>query len=83
MSHAQRIDEVRREVTQAFARMEVAEPSQFRETILLHRGAYCGRRFEADGAYAIWFLEEDEVKFYRTSHSAAEHPSSLESRMAA
>jgi hypothetical protein len=71
MPHAQRIDEIRRQVTETFARMEVPEPDQFRESILIRKGSYCGRRFEADGAYAIWFLEEDEVKFYRTHHSPA------------
>ena len=65
MPHAQRINDIRRQVTETFARMEVREPDQFREAILIRKGAYCGRRFEADGAYAIWFLEEDEVKFYR------------------
>lgn len=69
MPHAQRIDEIRRQVTETFARMEVSEPDQFRESILIRKGSYCGRRFEAEGAYAIWFLEEDEVKFYRTLQS--------------
>jgi hypothetical protein len=70
MPHAQRIDEIRRQVTDTFSQMKVPEPDQFRESILIRNGSYCGRRFEADEAYAIWFLEEDEVKFYRTHHSA-------------
>ena len=74
MPHAQRIDEIRRQVTVNFARMEVSEPGQFRESILIRKGSYCGRRFEADGAYAIWFLEEDEIKFYRTHHTPATVP---------
>ena len=69
MPHAQRIDEIRRQVTETFARMEVPEPDQFHESILIRKGSYCGRRFEADGAFAIWFLEEDEVKFYRSLES--------------
>ena len=71
MPHAQRIDEIRRQVTETFARMEIREPDQFRESILIRKGSYCGRRFEADGAFAVWFLEEDEVKFYRTFHNPA------------
>lgn len=51
--------------------MEVREPDQFRESLLLRKGCYCGRRFEADGAYAVWFLEENEVKFYDTHQSPA------------
>lgn len=71
MPHAQRIDEIRRQVTDTFSRMDVREPDQFRESILIRNGSYCGRRFDADEAYAIWFLEEDEVKFYRTHQSPA------------
>jgi hypothetical protein len=71
MPHAQRIDEIRRQVAQTFGRMEVREPDQFRESILIRKGSYCGRRFEAEGAYAVWFLEEDEVKFYRTLQGPA------------
>jgi hypothetical protein len=71
MHHAQRIEEIRRQVIETFSRMEVREPDQFRESILIRKGSYCGRRFEAEGAYAIWFLEEDEVKFYQTHHSPA------------
>jgi hypothetical protein len=69
MPHAQRTDEIRRQVTETFARMAILEPEQFRESLLIRKGSYCGRRFEAEGAYAIWFLEEDEVKFYRTLQS--------------
>ena len=71
MPHAQRVDEIRRQVTETFARMEVPGPDQFRESILIRNGSYCGRRFEAESAFAIWFLEEDEVKFYRTFHNPA------------
>jgi hypothetical protein len=71
MPHAQRIDEIRRQVSETFAGMEIREPSQFRESILIRKGSYCGRRFEAEGAYAIWFLEEDEVKFYRSLQTPA------------
>lgn len=74
MSHALRIAEVRQQVSETFAHMQVPQPDQFRESILLRGGAYCGRRFEADGAYAIWFLEEDEVKYYATAPDVARLP---------
>ncbi len=70
MPHSQRIDAVRRQVSEAFARMQIREPEQFRESLLIRNGVYCGRRFEGHGAYAVWFLEEDEVKFYGTSPAA-------------
>lgn len=34
------------------------------ETILVRDGYYCGRRFQADHMQAIWFIEEDQIKFY-------------------
>ena len=71
MPHAQRIDEIRRQVSETFARMDIPDPDRFRESILIRKGSYFGRRFEAEGAYAIWFLEEDEVKFYRTLQGPA------------
>ncbi len=85
MPHAQRIAEVRRQVSETFAHMQVPQPDQYRESILLRGGIYCGRRFEAHGANAIWFLEEDEVKFYRTfpGPARADAPPAESRRMAA
>jgi hypothetical protein len=34
------------------------------ESCLLQDGAYCGRRFTLGGFQAVWFFEEDQVKFY-------------------
>ena len=70
MAHAQRIDEVRRQVRETFAGLQVRQPETFRESILIRDGSYCGRRFEAEGAYAVWFLEEDEIKFYQAPDGA-------------
>lgn len=70
MQHAQLTNEVRRLVAQTFADLGVAEPDQVRESILIRDGNYCGRRFEAGAAEAIWFVEENELKFYRLDGSA-------------
>ena len=37
------------------------------ESILVRSGNYCGHRFESHGISAVWFLEEQEVKFYGTA----------------
>ncbi|MDX1948569.1 MAG: hypothetical protein SFU86_24495 [Pirellulaceae bacterium] len=71
MHHAQRTHEVRRLVATTFADLGVAEPEQFRESILIRDGSYCGRRFVSDSATAIWFIEENEVKFYRADGRVA------------
>lgn len=34
------------------------------ETILIRNGFYCGRRYQAVSSHAIWFCEENQLKFY-------------------
>jgi hypothetical protein len=58
------IEAIRQQVAQAFADMGLAEPKDFRETILIRGGNYCGRRFEGSTGHAIWFVEENQLKFY-------------------
>jgi hypothetical protein len=38
-----------------------AEPS---ESILIRDGAYCGRRFEVEGSYAVWLIKEDQLTVF-------------------
>ncbi|MEX2173483.1 MAG: hypothetical protein WD872_03920 [Pirellulaceae bacterium] len=71
MHHAHLIEAVRRLVTASFVELGEPHAEQLRETILIRGGAYCGRRFEADTATAIWFLEENQVKLYRADGSVA------------
>ena len=65
MQHVQLTNEVRRLVAQTFADLGVTDPDQVQESILIRDGSYCGRRFEAEFAVAVWFVEENEIKFYR------------------
>jgi hypothetical protein len=34
------------------------------ESILIRQGVYCGRRFQAARGYAIWFVEENQIKVF-------------------
>ena len=34
------------------------------ESILIRDGHYCGRRFESGGMSAVWFIEENQIKFF-------------------
>jgi hypothetical protein len=44
---------------------ELQLPAQeLEETILVRNGFYCGRRYQAAAAHAIWFCEENQLKFY-------------------
>ena len=40
------------------------DDEDLQESILINGGFYCGRRFEAGGLSAVWFIEENQVKFY-------------------
>jgi hypothetical protein len=64
MPHLQMVDSVRQTIVATFAAMGLPEPEQFRETLLLCDGNYCGRRFQHEVAQAVWFFEENEIKFY-------------------
>ena len=63
---------VRRLVAHAFDQLGQAEGGEIRETILIRDGYYCGRRFETDSASAVWFVEENQVKFYRADGTVAQ-----------
>jgi hypothetical protein len=64
MHHAQHTFQIRQFIAEAFLDLGARPESAVRETILIRNAQYCGRRFDRDGFQAIWFVEEDEVKFY-------------------
>jgi hypothetical protein len=72
MHHAHVTEAVRRRVAEIFAQHGNDPPQELRETILVSDGAYCGRRFDAPHGHAIWFVEEDQLKFYHPDGSVAE-----------
>lgn len=62
MSHLEIVERVRARIRALFQDAGVAE-SDVRETILIRGGHYCGRRFTAAGCQAVWFVEENQIKF--------------------
>ena len=70
MVHAQLTATVRSLVAKTFAELGVSD-ADFRETLLVCGGTYCGRRFKAEEGQAVWFFEENEVKFYGGDGSIA------------
>lgn len=44
-----------------------------RETLLIRDGAYCGHRYCVDSLQAVWFIEEDEIKFYGQDGRVIDH----------
>jgi len=71
MSHSQITDTVRRTVTETLVAIGLSDCSEAQETILIRDGAYCGRRFDASRGHAIWFVEEEQIKFFRADGSLA------------
>jgi hypothetical protein len=64
MTHAQLTESVRAQVAETFATLGNQADGDVRESVLIRAGNYCGRRFSSEGLTAIWFVEENQVKFY-------------------
>jgi hypothetical protein len=79
MPHPHSTEAVRRRVAHTFAELGLAG-TELSESILIRGGAYCGRRFDAGRGHAIWFVEEDQVKFYDDAGCLAAVISIAESR---
>jgi hypothetical protein len=71
MQHSQTLTAIRQIVRDIFAELGQAEDCQATEHILLRDDLYCGRRFQADGLQAIWFIEENEIKIYAKDGTVA------------
>jgi hypothetical protein len=64
MPHAQLTESIRRCVAETFSQIGIESADGLRESILIRDGMYCGRRYESSQAHAIWFIEENQLKFY-------------------
>jgi hypothetical protein len=69
MQHVSLVQKIRQRVRELFTQQGVPETAEICETILIRNGYYCGRRFEAEGAHAIWFCEEQQLKCFRLDGS--------------
>lgn len=55
---------MRRIIRKMFLELGGPCPTAPRETLLIRHGNYCGHRFENGELHAVWFIEENQVKFY-------------------
>lgn len=55
---------IRREVATTFEDLGAARGDCVIETLLIRDGYYCGRRFYCDGYQAVWFVEENQIKYF-------------------
>ena len=72
MQHLQATERVRQLVASTFARLHLGASDDVREAILIRGGSYCGRKFEGANGSALWFLEENQVKFFDISGKVLE-----------
>ena len=55
--------DVREIVKRTFTNLTNAQDG-WSESLLVRGGFYCGYRFSAGELSAIWFIEEEQIKFY-------------------
>ena len=60
-THVQTVRQLTMQTLTELGSLSVAPP---RETLLIRDGNYFGQRFERDDFRAVWFVEENQLKFY-------------------
>ena len=63
MQHTRQLAAVRDVVLETFAEY-TSDNSELYETVLIRDGFYCGRCFACGEVRAVWFAEDNLVKFY-------------------
>lgn len=58
------LERIRAAIRAQLTALGVSDLSTFNETILIRNGLYCGRKYRCQSHHAVWFLEENEVKFF-------------------
>ena len=64
MHGVQLVERVRGIVYETFAELGSPPEQTPSEAMLIRDGFFCGRRFIAERLEAVWFFEENEIKFY-------------------
>jgi hypothetical protein len=64
MASFSQTEQIRQIVRDHLRQLGASTSELTRETVLIRQGNYCGHRFEMGEHQAVWFIEEDEVKFY-------------------
>ena len=64
MSNETPVERIRQVIAWQLGRLGVREIDSMHETMLIHNGLFCGRKFQCEEHEVVWFLEEDEIKFF-------------------
>ncbi len=58
------VEKVRQAISAHLVSLGVPNASLLQEAILISNGLFCGRKFQCCDYQVLWFLEEDEIKFF-------------------
>ena len=72
MHHATLILHVRQIVHNSFREQGAPEDMEIQVTILVRDSYYCGRRFLCGNLSAIWYCEDNQIKFHGEDGSVVE-----------
>ncbi|GAB5405996.1 MAG: hypothetical protein Aurels2KO_42270 [Aureliella sp.] len=64
MSNVIDAEKVRAYVAQTLTGFGARSDAQLQESILIRGGLFCGRKYACDEYVGVWFIEEDQVKFF-------------------
>lgn len=58
------LERIRTAIRAELTALGVNDLSDFSETILIRHGLYCGRKYRCQGHNVVWFVEENQIKFF-------------------
>ena len=64
MSALNPVEKIRLVIAAHLYQLGAAHTDSMGESILIRNGLFCGRRFQCQGYEVVWFIEEDEIKFF-------------------
>ncbi len=64
MSNVIDAEKVRAYVAHTLTGFGAQQDAKLQESILIRGGLFCGRKYACDGYEGIWFIEEDQIKFF-------------------
>ena len=64
MTNATPVEKIRAAIAWQLSSFGAQVVESMHETILIRNGLFCGRKFQAEGHEVVWFIEEDEIKFF-------------------
>lgn len=77
MSTLPTADSVRDLIQRTFRKLGADSQQSLLETILIRDGHFCGRRYSCEDRCAVWFVEENEIKFYDLNGSVVKTMSAI------